>query len=151
MSVLRKRHIATSSFSGVLIGLTLAATLSFAAPALADDPRDPTMTPDALARDREIIRRLNRQQLEHVQKRDAQYAQGWRDHAASNARAAPSNARNDAYRVRRDANRQYAEDQRDYEDAQDAYVQQQRDYQRQLKDWRRRSTACRSGFIEECG
>lgn len=50
-----------------------------AVPAAADDPRDPTMqSREARERDREIIRRLNLEQLEYVRKRDAQYAKGWK-------------------------------------------------------------------------
>lgn len=50
-----------------------------AVPAIADDPRDPTMqSREARERDREIIRRLNLEQLEYVRKRDAEYAKGWK-------------------------------------------------------------------------
>lgn len=36
------------------------------------------MSREALARDKAEIRRLNREQLRYVQKRDAEYARGWR-------------------------------------------------------------------------
>ncbi|WP_435417261.1 hypothetical protein WAB17_10310 [Parerythrobacter aurantius] len=48
------------------------------ATASADDPRDPTMqTKEARERDRQIIRRLNQEQLDYVRRRDAEYAKGW--------------------------------------------------------------------------
>lgn len=37
-----------------------------------------SMSKEALARDKAEIRRLNREQLRYVQKRDAEYAKGWR-------------------------------------------------------------------------
>jgi hypothetical protein len=49
------------------------------APAHADDPNDPGMrSPAARARDREVIRRLNREELARTSARDAGYAEGWR-------------------------------------------------------------------------
>lgn len=49
--------------------------------ALADDPKDPKMrSAEARARDAAEIRRLNREQLRHVQRRDAQLAKGWQDY-----------------------------------------------------------------------
>ena len=42
----------------------------------ADDPRDPSMrSAEARARDRAIIRQLNRNELAQVRRRDARYAQ----------------------------------------------------------------------------
>lgn len=52
---------------------------SLSTAASADDPRDPSMrSAAARARDKAIIKRLNQEQLAYVQKRDAQYAEGWR-------------------------------------------------------------------------
>lgn len=49
--------------------------------ASADDPRDPSMrSAEARARDKAIIKRLNQEQLAYVRQRDAQYAEGWREH-----------------------------------------------------------------------
>jgi hypothetical protein len=66
------------------------------AAALADDPRDPTMrTAAARAKDREIIRQLNLQELARVRARDARYAEGWRA-ARGNDEAAEGYARDRA-------------------------------------------------------
>lgn len=47
-------------------------------PALACNPDDCRgLSKEELARDRAEIRRLNREQLRHVQRRDAEYARGW--------------------------------------------------------------------------
>ncbi|QUL39319.1 hypothetical protein KDC96_03155 [Erythrobacter sp. JK5] len=60
-----------------------------ASPAVADDPKDPAMqSKEARERDAAEIRRLNREQLRYVQRRDAEYARGWqatRDHKAAMA------------------------------------------------------------------
>jgi hypothetical protein len=66
--------------SSLLAGALAAAIVVTSAPALADDPNDPVLSRSAAARarDREIIRQLNRDQLRHVRARDARYAAGWR-------------------------------------------------------------------------
>lgn len=70
------------------------------AAALADDPRDPTMrTAAARAKDREIIRQLNLQELARVRARDARYAEGWRA-ARGNDEAAEGYARDRAQHER---------------------------------------------------
>ncbi|WP_232308212.1 hypothetical protein [Tsuneonella dongtanensis] len=75
-------------FAGALALAVVAVT---AAPALADDPNDPTMrSAAAKARDRAIIKRLNQEQLRYVQQRDARLAAG---NAASREWAAKENAR----------------------------------------------------------
>lgn len=67
----------TISRAAALVLLAGAAALP--TPAIADDPRDPSMqTREARERDREIIRRLNLEQLDFVRKRDAEYAKGWK-------------------------------------------------------------------------
>ncbi|KMS54833.1 hypothetical protein V474_17330 [Novosphingobium barchaimii LL02] len=126
MAVSRRLHL-----SGALIALACAA------PALADDPRDPAMTPEAIARDRETIRRLNRAQLDHVQQRDAGYAKGWRDHAAGRAT-----------RDHEDAG--YTADRQDYASARADYARELREYDRAMAEWRRDVDACRAGYYERC-
>lgn len=65
----------TGLFAGALaLGIALVP-----AAASADNPNDPTMrSAEARARDKAIIKRLNQDQLAHVQSRDARYATGWR-------------------------------------------------------------------------
>lgn len=64
--------------SKFLAGAGALATVLTAAPALADDPKDPTMrSAKARARDAAIIRQLNLEQLRYVQQRDAQQRKGW--------------------------------------------------------------------------
>ncbi|MGX7925249.1 hypothetical protein ACWPMX_01600 [Tsuneonella sp. HG094] len=71
--------------------LALAVAAVVATPSLADDPNDPTMrSAAARARDAAIIRKLNQDQLRHVQQRDAKYAAG---NTASRDWAARENAR----------------------------------------------------------
>ncbi len=61
-----------------LAGFAVLASAAISAPALADDPNDPTMRSKAARdRDREIIRQLNLKELERVRARDAGYAEGW--------------------------------------------------------------------------
>lgn len=66
--------------SSLLAGALAAAILVTSAPVLADDPNDPVLSRSAAARarDREIIRQLNRDQLRQVRARDSRYAEGWR-------------------------------------------------------------------------
>lgn len=110
-----------------LSAAALAAVVAYG-PALADDPYD-KMTPEELARDRETIRRLNREQLDYVRKRDAQYADGWRAYARSH-RGSDSDAR-------------YEEQVRDYE-------ADRRRYERAMAEWREDVAACRAGYYEHC-
>lgn len=107
--------------------LTLAAAL-VPAPALADDPNDPLLSrsAEARARDRAIIRRLNREQLAYVQKRDARYAAGWR-----------------AYRARGSRQAEYARDMAEYR-------KRRADYNRDMAEWRHAVAACRAGRHEYC-
>ncbi len=117
-----------------------AATLAtaFASPALADDPRDPTMTPEAIARDRAIIRKLNQDQLAYVRQRDAQYAKGWK-----------------AYRQSGDDDGDFEEGdypsgRADYARQSRDYAQARRDYEADLAQWRRDVAACRAGNYSRC-
>ncbi|MEE4450672.1 hypothetical protein [Novosphingobium resinovorum] len=125
-----------SRLSRAVAPAAMLASLACASPTLADDPRDPTMTPDAIARDRAAIRKLNRDQIDYVQRRDAGYAQGWRDH--------------DAARRDRDDDQAYADGQRDYAAMREDYARQRRDYERALDDWRGDVNACRAGYYERC-
>ena len=60
-------------------GLAALAVAAMSAPAIADDPRDPSMrTAAARAKDKAKIREMNLQEAERVRARDAQYAEGWR-------------------------------------------------------------------------
>lgn len=120
---------------GRVVALSLVA--GFAAPVLADDPRDPSMTPDAVARDAATIRRLNREQLDYVRRRDAGYAQGWRDY--DTARAHPDADQGD-----------YAADRRDYDAARADYAQERRRYEHDMREWREDVAACRAGYYEHC-
>jgi len=108
---------------------------AFVAPiaAMADDPRDPTMTPEAIARDRAIIKRLNEQQLAHVRQRDAGYQQGWK-----------------AYRNRGADNADYARRRNSYEAAQRSYAAKRSQYERDMAEWRRNVAACRAGNYSAC-
>jgi hypothetical protein len=109
-----------------------AGALAFAAalvpaPVLADDPNDPTMrSAEARARDRAIIRRLNREQLAYVKRRDARYAAGWR-----------------AYRERGSRQAEYARDMAEYRKRRAAY-------NRDMAEWRHAVAACRAGRYEYC-
>ena len=104
------------------------------AAALADDPNDPAMRdPRARARDAEQIRKLNRDMLDQVQQRDAQYSQGWQ------------------------AYRDYPQRQAEYQAALAAHqrtVQQFSDnranYEARMAEWRRAVDLCRSGHHEYC-
>jgi hypothetical protein len=124
-------------FMGSLRILCFAAVAFVAAPALGDDPRDPAMTPEAIARDSATIRRLNREQLDYVQRRDAGYAQGW--HAY----------RGEGYQAT-DEEPAYTADRREDAAMQADYAAQRREYQRALRDWREDVAACRDGYYERC-
>ncbi|MCW1402363.1 hypothetical protein OKA06_08505 [Novosphingobium sp. MW5] len=95
-----------------------------AAPALADDPNDPAMRdPAARAKDRAIIRKLNRDQLAYVQKRDAEYAKGWQ------------------------AWREYQER---GPEADEGYASARARHERDMAAWRRAVAACEAGRWEYC-
>ncbi|MEM9500382.1 MAG: hypothetical protein AAF941_00920 [Pseudomonadota bacterium] len=82
----RHKHTITPAVLNAWFSL---AVLFTTAPALADDPKDPAMqTREARERDAAEIRRLNREQLRYVQRRDAEYARGWqatREHKSAMA------------------------------------------------------------------
>ncbi|MEM7666629.1 MAG: hypothetical protein AAF250_12295 [Pseudomonadota bacterium] len=78
-----------SARSFAVIGAAFIGIVAMPTTVLADDPKDPAMqTREARERDAAEIRRLNREQLRYVQRRDAEYARGWqatRDHKAAMA------------------------------------------------------------------
>jgi hypothetical protein len=126
---------------GYVQGAAMAAiALGCIAPALADDPRDPTMTPEAIARDAATIRRLNQDQLAYVRQRDAGYAQGWRDQGAADDDDA-------GYTADR---RAYADSRSDYAAQRREYAAQRSEYEQAMRAWRRDVAACRAGYYERC-
>lgn len=100
--------------------------------ALADDPLDPEMrTAAARARDREIIRQLNRQELGNVRERDAGYEAGWRAWREGDGGEFAARSRN----YQRDA---------------DTYARDRAAYDKQMSAWRRAVAACRAGDYSAC-
>ncbi len=93
--------------------------------ALADDPNDPTMrNPAARARDRELTRRLNQQEIARVRQRDARiYA------AYGEERTARSH---------------------DHDRALAAYDRSRAQYEQDMAAWRRAVAACRAGDYSAC-
>jgi hypothetical protein len=105
--------------------------------ALADDPNDPAMrSAAARARDHEIIRQLNLQELARVRDRDAGYAEGWRAWRANGGRAADTS--------------EYTARSRDYERASSDYARDRARYEREMAGWRRAVAACRAGDYSAC-
>lgn len=103
-------------------------------PALADDPKDPTMmTPEAIARDREMIRKLNEDMLRQVTERDAKFAQNRREYR-------------DLPRKQAEYERRYAE----YEREQVRYAADRRRHDQAMADWRADVAACRAGQYSRC-
>lgn len=122
---------------GYLLVCAAIAAVMVPAAALADDPNDPTMrSAAARARDREIIRQLNLQELAKVRERDARYAQGWRAW-----RGEGSNRGTDAT---------YNPGSRDHERDLDRYARDRAQYDRQMAGWRRAVAACRAGDYSAC-
>ena len=119
---------------GIWTSLIGAGLVAAAAPALADDPHDRSMTPEAIARDHAMTRALNEGQIAYLRERDARYAQGWsdyRDYHAGQRDSAPASRE-----VSGSANADYADARREYESA--------------MADWRRDVAACRAGRYERC-
>lgn len=107
-----------------LVTWTALAAAMMPAPAMADDPNDPTMrSAAARARDRAIIRQLNRQELARVRKRDARYAQI------------------------ADANRARS---REYQRAMAEYDRSRAQYEQELAAWRQAVAECRQGNVSAC-
>ncbi|VWX51397.1 hypothetical protein [Novosphingobium sp. 9U] len=105
--------------------------------ALADNPHDPTMTPEAIARDRETIRKMNLDQLAYVRQRDARYAGGWQDYAEARPERRLKEA--DDYGARSQA---YAQDLA-------RYREERRRYDREMAQWEQDRAACPTGY--DCG
>lgn len=104
--------------------LALAVCTGGASAARADDPADPAMRePANRARDRAIIRELNRNQLAHVQKRDAEYAKNWK-----------------AWREYKDRRGGDGED----------YASARARHERDMAAWRRAVSLCQAGRYEYC-
>lgn len=104
-----------------------------AMPALADDPRDPAMTPQAIARDRAVIQQLNRRQAEYVRQRDAGYARGWEDYDAARGRTSGRDDQVEGYAAMRED-----------------YKSQRREYEQAVRDWKADVAACRAGHYDRC-
>lgn len=117
-------------------------TQAFSGTARADDPND-RMSPEDIARDAAIIRKLNRDQLDYVRKRDAQYATGWKAYDRANGD-------DDRYADARDDEDNYRDRRRDYAGQSRAYAQARRDYEADLAQWRRDVAACRAGDYSRC-
>lgn len=90
----------------------------------------------ARARDREMIRQLNRQELARVRERDARYAEDWRAARGGSNPAVP-----DPEDSRRS---------QEYERAKADYSRDRANYERDLAQWRRAVAACRAGDYSAC-
>ena len=107
--------------------LALGAVTAMPTAALADDPNDPAMRdPRARARDRAIIRQLNRNELARVRERDARYAEGWRAY-----RERPAQQAEHARRMAR-------------------YEAEREQYERDMAEWRHAVARCRAGDWRYC-
>lgn len=124
------------------LGTLALSAQAFSGTARADDPND-RMSPEDIARDAAIIRKLNRDQLDYVRKRDAQYASGWkayRDNHGGDDSGEQDYADEDDYQA----------SQREYAGQSRAYAQARRDYEADLAQWRRDVAACRAGDYSRC-
>ncbi|WP_310533275.1 hypothetical protein [Novosphingobium sp.] len=110
--------------------LAIAVCSGGASMARADDPNDPSMrNPANRARDKAIIRDLNLGQLAYVEKRDAEYAEGWKAWRE--------------YKRRGQNGRLGADGAEDYASARARY-------QRDMAAWRRAVSLCEAGRYEYC-
>lgn len=120
--------------AGIFAAVALAASF-VSSVALADNPNDPDMRdPRARARDRQIIRQLNIDELAHVRARDARYAAGWKAY-----REARNGGGADYARARADNDRQRAD-----------YNRARARHEQDMAAWRRAVAMCRSGHYEYC-
>ncbi|MDE2435087.1 MAG: hypothetical protein KGM49_02390 [Sphingomonadales bacterium] len=107
--------------------MALAFAVATPGTAFADNPHDPAMrSAAARARDKAIIRRLNRNEMAHVKARDARYAKGWHAYHAYPGRRA-------AYRRALARNRH-----------------EHQVYARRMAAWHRAVAACRAGNRSAC-
>lgn len=137
-------HLSQGSRDGGIImksrfalGAWALAALTAPVAALADDPRDPTMTPEAIARDRDTIRKMNLDQLAYVRNRDARYASGWQNYADRRSASQPTETTD------------YAARRRAYQDDLEQYREDRRRYDEAMADWRRDTSDCASAY--DCG
>ena len=122
----------------VKVHLLICAALFAAMPATAwaDDPNDPAMRrADAMARDREMTRQLNLQELARVRQRDARSTK-----VAREARVSGSYA----------ADEEYAARSRAYDSAMANYADDRAKYEREKDEWRQAVAACRAGDFAAC-
>lgn len=124
----------------MLAAMAVAASAILSEPALADDPFDPAMDAEGIARDRELTRELNVGELEYVRERDARYAQGWRDYDRAR-RARDEHAQDLA---------EYEARQADYERDARRYTEDRRRYEQAMADWRADVADCRAGYYKAC-
>jgi hypothetical protein len=118
----------------LLAGAMVIAAATLPSVALADDPLDPKMQSEAAReRDRAMIRKLNRDMLEQVQARDAQYAAGWQ-----------------AYREQPRVQAEYRQRLAAYERELERGAAERRRYEREMAEWRRKDAACRAGHYAAC-
>ena len=105
--------------------------------ARADDPNDPAMrSAAARARDREMTRQLNLEEIARVRQRDARSAEGRRTARAGGSYAAGED--------------EYAARSRDHERAMANYARNRAQYEREMAAWRRAVAACRAGDYSAC-
>ncbi len=132
----------------LVLGTLALSAQAYSGTAWADDPNH-RMSPEDIARDAAIIRKLNRDQLEYVRKRDAQYAAGWKAYDRANRDDAEvyDDPREDGSRSDED---DYQASRREYANQSRAYAQARQDYAADLAQWRRDVAACRAGDYSRC-
>lgn len=118
---------------------------ALAIPQTANATPEAPMTPEQLARDREIIRNLNLRQLAYVRQRDA--AQARQQEAGSVAQQDYEAAYDDYVQQRAD----YLRRRNAYEGSMDTYSRQRRTYEADHAAWRRSVEACVAGDGSSCG
>ena len=102
----------------------------------ADDPIDPAMrSAEARARDREMTRQLNLDELARVRERDARSEKAMRGARASGNYA---------------ADEEYAARSRHYDRAMASYADNRAQYEREKAEWRRAVAACGAGDYSAC-
>jgi hypothetical protein len=102
------------------------------------------LTPEELARDRQIIRDLNLRELAYVRQRDA--AEAHRQQASREAKENYENSYDDYVRQRTD----YLRRRNAYEGSMNRYAGERRSYEVRLAAWRRAVAACKAGVTSAC-
>ncbi len=137
----------------LVLGTAVLSAQAFSGTAHADDPND-RMTPEDIARDSAIIRKLNRDQLDYVRKRDAQYASGWKAYRDSHGGDDEDDYSGVDYADDENGHNRdmadYKAGRREYAGQSRAYAQARRDYEADLAQWRRDVAACRAGDYSRC-